>query len=131
MNKHVHADIAHLEKLTLTQLVKKCPAFFMEPEGSLPFSKSSPLDPILSQPNPVRPIESYLPKVILNDILPPMSRSFQSSLASEPLNQNTENTSPLPHRPRNQKGTTLKVVLKASRKNYLRTQKNKFFLKND
>jgi len=31
--------------------------------------KSPPLGPILSQPNPVRPIDPYLPKVHLNVIL--------------------------------------------------------------
>jgi hypothetical protein len=36
---------------------------------------SPSLDTILSQPNPVRPIDSYLPKVHLNVILPPTPRS--------------------------------------------------------
>jgi len=31
--------------------------------------KSPPLDPILSQPNPVRPIDSYLPTVHQKDTL--------------------------------------------------------------
>jgi hypothetical protein len=38
---------------------------------------SPPLDPILSQPNPVRPIDPYLPKVQLNVILPTTPRSIQ------------------------------------------------------
>jgi hypothetical protein len=50
------------EKLIVTHLVKKYP-FYMEPESSLPRSKSPPLDPILIQPDPVRPIEPYLHKV--------------------------------------------------------------------
>jgi len=33
--------------------------------------KNSPLDPILCQPNAVRPIDLYLPKVNLNVILSP------------------------------------------------------------
>jgi hypothetical protein len=36
------------EKLIVTQLVKKYPAFFMEPEGYYRFQKSPPLNPILS-----------------------------------------------------------------------------------
>jgi hypothetical protein len=59
--------------------------------------KGPPLDPILSQPNPVRPMDPYLPKVHLNVILPPTSRSSQWSLTFGPLNQNPVNTSPLPH----------------------------------
>jgi hypothetical protein len=39
--------------------------------------KSPPPDPILSQPNSVRPNENYLPKVCLNVILPPTPRSSQ------------------------------------------------------
>jgi hypothetical protein len=35
----------------------------MEPEGSLRVHKGLPLDRILSQQNPVRPIDPYLPKV--------------------------------------------------------------------
>jgi hypothetical protein len=38
----------------------------MEPEGSLPCLQNLPLDPILSQPNPVRPIDPYLPKGKVN-----------------------------------------------------------------
>jgi hypothetical protein len=64
------------EKLIVTQLIKKYP-FFVEPEGSLPCSKIPPLDPILSQTNPFRPIDPYLPKIHLNVILPPTPRSSQ------------------------------------------------------
>jgi hypothetical protein len=60
--------------------------------------KSSPLDPILRQPNPVRPIDTYLRKVNLNVILPPTLRFFQWSLPFEPPDQNPLNTSLLPMR---------------------------------
>jgi len=59
--------------------------------------KSPLLDPILSQPNPLRPIDPYLPKVHLNVILPPTPRSFQWSLTFVPPNQNPVNIPPLPH----------------------------------
>jgi hypothetical protein len=49
------------EKLIVTQLVKKYPAFFMEPEG-----KNPPLDPILSQSNPVSPINPYLRSILMS-----------------------------------------------------------------
>jgi hypothetical protein len=44
------------------------------------------MDPILSQLNPVRPIDPYLSKVHLNVILPPTPRSSQWSClrASQP-----------------------------------------------
>jgi hypothetical protein len=35
------------EKLIITQLVKKYPAFFMEPEGSVPFSQKPPISEAL------------------------------------------------------------------------------------
>jgi hypothetical protein len=77
---------------------QKSLAFFMEPEGSLPWSqRAPPLDPILSQPNPVRPIDPYFPKVYLNVILPPTPRSTQWPLTFGTPNQNPVNTPPLPH----------------------------------
>jgi hypothetical protein len=69
----------------------------MELQGSLPCSHTPPLDPILSQSNPVRPIDPYLPKVHLKVILSPTPRSSNWSLAFGPPNQNATNTSPLPH----------------------------------
>jgi hypothetical protein len=59
--------------------------------------KSSPLDPILSQPNPVRSIDPYLPKVQLNVIFLPTPRSSHWSLAFGRPNQKHVNTFPLPH----------------------------------
>jgi hypothetical protein len=35
----------------------------MEPEGSFPCSQEPAIGPYLSQLNPVRPIDHYLPKV--------------------------------------------------------------------
>jgi hypothetical protein len=54
------------------------------------------MDPILSQPNPVCPIDPHLIKVHLNVILPPTPRSSQRSLTFGPPNQNPVNTSPSP-----------------------------------
>jgi hypothetical protein len=69
----------------------------MEPEGSLPCSQKPANGPILSQSNPVRPIDPYLPKVHLNVILPPTHRSSQWSLPFGPPSQNPVSTSPLPY----------------------------------
>jgi hypothetical protein len=61
----------------VTQLVKKYPAFLWHPKFHYHVYKSPLLDPILSQLNPVRPIDPYLPKVHFNVILPPTPRSSQ------------------------------------------------------
>jgi hypothetical protein len=86
------------EKLIVTQLVKNYPAFLWNPKVHYGVHTSPPMDPILSQPNPVCPIGPYLPKVHLNVTLPPTPTSSQWSLAFEPPNQNPVNTSPLPMR---------------------------------
>jgi hypothetical protein len=47
----------------------------MEPKVHYRVHEGPSLDPILSQPNPVRPIDPNLPKVHLNNILPSTPRS--------------------------------------------------------
>jgi hypothetical protein len=78
-----------LEKLIVTELVKKYPAFLRNPKVHHRVHKSPPLDPILS------PIDPHLPKVYLNVILPPTPRSSQWSLAFGLPNQNPVSTSPM------------------------------------
>jgi hypothetical protein len=85
------------EKLIVTNLAKKYP-FLWNPKARYRVHKSPPLDPTLSQLNPVRPIDPYLPKVHLNVIFPPTPRSCQWPLTFGPPNQNPVNTSPLPMR---------------------------------
>jgi hypothetical protein len=87
-----------IEKLIVTQLVKKYPAFLWNPKVHYRVHRNPPLDPILSQLNSVRPIDPYLPQVQLNVILPPAPRSSQWSLTFEHPYQNPVNTSPLPMR---------------------------------
>jgi hypothetical protein len=82
------------EKLTVTRLVKKYP-FLSNPMVHYRLHTSPPLDTTLSQLNPFRPIDPYLPKVHLNVILPPTPRSSQWSLSFGPPNQNPVNTSPM------------------------------------
>jgi hypothetical protein len=82
-----------IEKLNVTQLVKKYP-FLWNLRVHYRVHTSPPLDPILSQLNPVRPNDPYLPEVHHNVILPPTPRSSQWSLAFGPPNHNPVNTSP-------------------------------------
>jgi hypothetical protein len=79
------------EKLIVTQLVKKYPAFLWNAKVHYRVHKSPPLDPILSKPIPVCPLDPYLPKVLL-----PMPRSSQWPLTFGSPNQSPVNTSPLP-----------------------------------
>jgi hypothetical protein len=58
------------EKLIVTQLIRKYPAFLWNPKVHYSVHTSPPLDPILSPLNPVRSINPYLPNVHLNVILP-------------------------------------------------------------
>jgi hypothetical protein len=76
------------EKLIVTQLIKKILLSLWNPKVHRRVHKIPPMDPILSQLNPVRPIDPYLPKVQLNVILPPTPRSSQWSLTFGPPNQN-------------------------------------------
>jgi hypothetical protein len=69
------------EKVIVTQLVKKYPAFLWNPKVYYRLHTSPPLDTLLSQLNPVRPIDLYLTKVQVKVILPPTPRSSQWSLA--------------------------------------------------
>jgi len=81
--------------LIVTQLVKKYPAFLMEPEGSLRSSRKAATERYPELTDPARPIDPCLPKVHLNVILPPTPRSSQWSLPFGPPNQNPVNTFPL------------------------------------
>jgi hypothetical protein len=82
------------ENLIVTQLVKNILLSLWNAKVHYRVHKSPLLDPILSQPNPVRLIDSYLLKVNLNVILPPTPRSFQWSLTYGSPSQNLVNTSP-------------------------------------
>jgi hypothetical protein len=85
------------EKLIVTHLVKKYPAFLCNPKVHYRVHTSAPLDPILSQLKPVHLIDPCFPKVHLNVILPTMPRSSQWSLAFGHPNQNPINTSTHTH----------------------------------
>jgi hypothetical protein len=82
------------EKLIVTQLFKKIPAFLWNPKVHCRVHTSPPPDPILSQLNPVRPIDPYLPKVHFNVMLSPTPKSSQWSLPFESPNQELLNISP-------------------------------------
>jgi hypothetical protein len=66
-----------LEKLTVTQLVKKFPAFFLEPEGSLQCSQQTPTGPCM---HPVHIFTPNLSNIQSNIILPSTPGSSEWSL---------------------------------------------------
>jgi hypothetical protein len=84
------------EKLIVTQLVKKFPAFYGTRRFIIVFREARHW--IVSWASWIHFAPSTcLPEVHLNVILPPTPRSSQWSLTSGPHNQNPINTSPLPH----------------------------------
>jgi hypothetical protein len=72
--------------------------FLMELEGPLASLKSQPLDPILSQPDPVHPIDSPILKVHLNVIIPITPGLSSGPFPLDLANQNPANNSTLPMR---------------------------------
>jgi hypothetical protein len=74
------------EKLIVTQLVRKILLSSWNLKVHYRVHKSPPMDPILSQPYPVRTIDPYLPKVQLNVIHPFTPRFSQWSLTVIMLN---------------------------------------------
>jgi len=84
-----------LEKLVVTQVVRKFPAFFGT-EGFLPFSWD-PLDPILNHMHPVHTFPLYFPKIHSDVILPSTSRFTEWSALFMLSNQNVVYTYRLSH----------------------------------
>jgi hypothetical protein len=67
-----------IEKLAVSQLVKKNFPHFMEPEGLYRIYKTPPLVPILSQFNPVHAFSIDVLKIHFNLIVPPASTEMKN-----------------------------------------------------
>ena len=78
-----------LEKLTGLQLVKKFPAFLLNPKVHYRTHKRSPPVPVLGQPNPVHIPTSHLLEIHPNIIHPSMPRSPQWSFSLRFPHQDT------------------------------------------
>jgi len=68
-----------LEKLRVTQLVKKFPTF-LEPQGSLPHSQEPTINPYSKPNEPVHTFPHNFPKIHSNIVLPSMPGSSKWSL---------------------------------------------------
>jgi hypothetical protein len=84
-----------IEKPIVTRLFKNLLLSLWNLKVHYSVRKTTPLDPIVGQPNPVRPTESYLSKFQLIVILPPKTWSSQWSPNFGHPARNPVNTSPL------------------------------------
>jgi hypothetical protein len=86
-----------IEKLIVTRLVKKFPAFFWNAEVHYRAHKNPPLVLIFSQMHPFHTFSPYLTKIHSNFILPSTSRSSEWSLPFKFSDQNFVCVSHLSH----------------------------------
>jgi len=86
------------EKSLLIQLVKQEHAFFMESEGSLPYSQMSATGPYPEPAESISPHRSLSHRSPFNIILLPTPKSSQRSLSSGTPNESLVNISPFPIR---------------------------------